>query len=93
MKVSEITLDTLKLYSNYYLEGEDSLLTLILKASKTYVQTYTGLNDEQLDSHEDLTVAVLALATDMIDRRSYHMDNSSVNKILDHMLHMYSLNL
>ena len=62
-------------------------------ASIEYVKTYTGLNDTQMDEHEDLSIAVLCLISDMYDNRQMYVDKSNVNRVVDTILSMHSVNL
>lgn len=91
MKVSEITSENLVEYLR--LDEEDDLLEEILTAAKHYVQTYTGLKEEEIDQHEDISHAVFVLCQDMHDNRAMYVDKSNVNKVVDTILGMHSVNL
>lgn len=41
-----------------------------LEAAKAYARSYTGLSDEEMDQHEDMTVAILVLAADMFENKN-----------------------
>lgn len=70
MKVSEITQDVILNHlreEESNLEFEDiSLINVMKKASIEFCKSQTNLSEEQLDQHEDITIAVLTL----IDRKS-----------------------
>ena len=72
---------------------DEALLTTILQACKDYVYKYTGLTAEQADIHKDLTIAVYVLAQDMYDNRAYYVDSSNVNKVVENILGLHSVNL
>lgn len=72
---------------------DESLLTTILSASKDYVLKYTGLNLLEADNYKDLTIAVLVLCQDMFDNRAYYVDSSNVNKVVEAILGLHSVNL
>jgi uncharacterized phage protein (predicted DNA packaging) len=93
MKISEITIATVKNYLHVYHTEDDQLISAILTASKAFVKNYTGLPSENLDISEDLSMAVLILATELYDNRSYTVDNASVNPAIQTILDMHSVNL
>ena len=91
MKISEVTID---IVSNYLrLDFEEPLLPIMLSGAKAYITSYTGIEDVDLDSKEDLTMAYLALISDMYDNRSVTVEKDKVNKIVDTILNMYCINL
>ena len=48
---------------------------------------------QQLDQHDDITIAVLALISDMYDNRSVSVKETGVNRIVESILGMHSVNL
>lgn len=102
MKVSEITE---QIVADYIREdGYSAQTTLgipeILTAAKAYVSLYTGIpqtsDDESvktLDDYADFYIAVLVLCQDMYDNRSYYVDRNNVNKVVETILGMHSVNL
>lgn len=93
MKISEITIVELKNYLHIYHMEDDNLISAILIASKAFVKNYTGLSDENLDTSEDLTMAVFILASELYDNRTYTVDKTSVNPVIQTILNMHSVNL
>lgn len=97
MKVSEIQLPQIakqiREEFEYIMESDKVLLEAERVAAIAYVKTYTGLTDTQMDEHEDLSIAVLCLISDMYDNRQMYVDKSSVNRVVDTILSMYSVNL
>ena len=91
MKVSELTSS----YLADYLKAEEDNLDLYLDAAKAYVKGYVGLDDDAIDEHEDITIAVLAVAADMYDNRNVQVgiQNSYLNKMLQSLLFIHSTNL
>lgn len=76
------------------MEGQDlKLLDTMKTAAIAYVKSYTGLTEEEMDRHEDLTVAVLSLIADMWDNRSATVQNGKSNMIVDVILGMHAMNL
>lgn len=46
-----------------------------------------------LDAHDDIVIAVYVLCQDMYDTRSYYVDKSNVNKVVETILNMHCINL
>ena len=101
MKVSEITLKDIcrqiRTEEEFLTEEDRTHLAILQKAAVDYVKGYTGLDDATIDTHEDFTVAVLVLISDMYDNRQMDVDkakaNSNVNRVVDTILGMYCENL
>ncbi|MGK0467145.1 head-tail connector protein [Clostridium sp.] len=92
MKISEVTTETASEYLR--LDFEEPLLPIMLIGAKSYIKAYTGIKEDvDLDSKEDLTLAYLALVSDMYDNRSATVEKDKVNKIVDTILNMYCVNL
>lgn len=97
MEVSKITVKNLADYLklNYSeLENEEiSELETFLQSAKAFISDYTGLSAAEIDTHESLVVAVFVLVQDMYDNRSYYVDKSHVNQVIEAILGMHSANL
>ena len=97
MKVSEMTIknlsDYLKLDFESLTEEEKAELSTFLSSAKAFISEYTGLNQEEIDTHETFVVAIYILVQDMYDNRSYYVDKTSINQVLEHILNMHSVNL
>lgn len=93
MKISEVTITDLKEYANVDHDYDDKIFTNILLASKSYIKSYTGLDEEQIDSKEELTIALMVLCNEMYENRIYTVENDKVNKIVNSILDMHSINL
>jgi len=94
MKVSEITLNNVVEYLRLE-EGEYSEIEIfnILNAAKQFIKSYTGLTEEEIDKHEDFYIVVMILCQDMYDNRSYYVDKNNLNKVVETILGMHSVNL
>lgn len=68
-------------------------LTNILQVAKTFITNYTGISEENLDNYNDFVIVVFVLCQDMYDVRSLYVDNSNLNKVVDTILGMHSINL
>ena len=97
MKVSEITQDVILNHlreEESNLEFEDiNLINVMKKASIEFCKSQTNLSEEQLDQHEDITIAVLTLVSDMWDNRSMTVQRSNTNMVVDTILGMHRMNL
>lgn len=92
--ISELTTQDLADYIRLEPTEEDTkLLTTILQACKDYVVKFTGQTLEALDNYKDVTIAVYVLAQDMWDNRAYYVDSSNVNKVVEAILGLHSINL
>ena len=97
MKVSEITLNDIcrqiREDEAYLTEDDKAYLSILQKAAVEYVKGYTGLDVTAVDTHEDITIAVLVLISDMYDNRQMYVDKANVNRVVDTILGMYCENL
>lgn len=97
MRASEITMKDLcrqiRTEEAYITEDDRKHLEILLRAATEYVKSYTGLDDAAIDTHEDITIAVLVLVSDMYDNRQMTVDKSNVNRVVDTILGMYCINL
>lgn len=95
MKISEVTTDIVKDYINAP-DEKDTVINMLISASKQYILKYTAIKENKLDEHEDLTIALLVLCADFYDQRQFMSDNNTAvntNKIVESMLNMYAFNL
>lgn len=90
MKVSEITNASL---TNYVRVDETEDLTMFLSGAKAFIRSYTGMTDEEIDTHEDITPVCFVLVSDMYDNRQYTVQSNNVNKVVEITLNMYCKNL
>lgn len=93
MKISDISLETVKDYLKVENDIEDTLIDNILTASKSFIKNYTGLTDTELDDKEDISLVVLVLANEMYSNREYTVDKNTLNPIVVSILNMHSVNL
>lgn len=96
MKLSEVDLTIVKEYLRQDSDEDDRLITAIIEASKSYICNYTGQSIEQLEEHEDVTVAVLVLIAEFYDNRTINVNdrlNLRMNTMLEGLLGRHSVNL
>jgi len=96
MKISEVTVQDMTDYLRLddASEIETAEVTAFMTAAKNYIIGYTGLTVEELDEHEDLTVAYQVLVADYFDNRNFQTDKPTyVNRTVQSILSLYRLNL
>ena len=97
MKVSEITVKNLAYYLklDYPSLSEEEILELaaFLQAAQRFIADYTGLSDDKIDENETFVIAVYVLVQDMYDNRSFYVDKSNLNRVVEMILGMHSVNL
>lgn len=93
MKVSQITtIELVKYLRIDDVDEEYDLLNSLLSAAKAYVRDETGLTDEEIDLHEDLSIAVMVIVSDLYDNRQTYVDKTNINKVVDSMLYRHKVN-
>ena len=93
MKISEITPEQVVEYARMDAEGGDISPAALLAAAKAYVKSYTGLTEAEMEGHEDISIAILALCSDMYDNRQMTVEKSNVNRVIQSILDLHSVNL
>lgn len=96
MKISEITVEDLANYMRLDdpTEIELSEIERMRSSAIAFMSDYTGLTVTELDKHESLTHAFFVLVTDMFDNRNFYLEKSSnINKSVECILNMHSVNL
>ena len=95
MKVSEISVDEVKRALRLDLADPfiDRELEPRMTAAREYIKSYTGLTEEQIDTHEDMYHAFMILVQDMYDNRAMYVERNNVNKTVGIILGMHSINL
>lgn len=96
MKVSEVTNIDLAKYVRLDDASDLELneLERMRSGAVAFIKSYSGLTDEEVDEHEDITQVLFILVADMFDNRNYQMDSKSVvNPSVKSILNMHSVNL
>ena len=57
----------------------------------TFIKNYTGQSD--LDNFQEYVIVVFILVQDMWDNRTLYVDTTNVNKVVDSILGLHSINL
>lgn len=93
MTVSELTTDIVKNYLRVDTTTDNTLIATILSAAKRFCAQYTGLTLEQLNTYEDMPLAVLAVCADMYEVRQVTLNGTQINPVTAQILGTYSTNL
>lgn len=96
MKVSDVTLQNVMdfLRIDFPTEIEQAEVTAMMTAAKNYIVGYTGLTEEEIDEHEDITIAYQVLIADMFDNRNNQIEKPTyVNRTVQSILSLHRTNL
>lgn len=94
-KVSEVTSTDLASFLRVgeVTPYEEGFLNTIIGAATAYMCKYTGLTAAQLDESQDFVQVLLVLCQDMYDNRALYVDSANVNRMVQSILDMHSVNL
>ena len=98
MKVSELTVadiaDYLRIMPGDLDETEKKAMAGFLEAAKSYVMSYTGLTEAEVDAYPDIVPAVCCLAGDFYTNRDMTPAvKGNSNRTVESILNMHSVNL
>lgn len=95
LTVSEITAADIAEYlrlSEVTTEEKNTLENLI-NIAIAYISHYTGLEENDLDNYSDFVIVVFILCQDMWDNRTLYVDGNNLNRVVETILGMHSVNL
>lgn len=95
-KVSQITAEDIWEYINPAEDMDsDSETTLnnLIGIAKAFISSYTGRSQEELDNYQDFVIVALVLCQDMWDNRTLYVDKGNLNKVVESILGLHSVNL
>lgn len=92
MKVSTITYIDIADYIRLteISKKDKALLKNLINIAKTFIKENTGVED--LDEYDDFIIVVFILCQDMYDNRTLYVDQTNLNKVVESILGMHSLN-
>ena len=92
-KVSDIEVEDIADYLRIdeLTDGDKQMLNNLLGIAKTYIESYTGLDN--LDKYPEFVIVVLILCQDMYDNRTMYVDSTNLNTVVETILGMHSVNL
>ncbi len=74
-------------------DEDTNILNTFLGIVKKFISEYTGRTEEDLDNYQDMVIVALVLCQDMWDNRAYYVDKTNLNKVVQTILDMHSINL
>lgn len=94
-KVSDITYQDVADYLRLVEIDNNEMNTLntLINVSKSFISNYTGRSIEELDNYRDFVIVVLILCQDMWDNRTLYVDNKNLNRVIESILGLHSVNL
>ena len=95
-KVSQITAEDVWEYLNPAEELDNDtevLLNNLLGIAKAFISSYTGRKQAELDNFQDFVIVTLVLCQDMYDNRTLYVDKGNLNKVIESILGLHSVNL
>lgn len=92
MKVKEIEIENVAQYLRLDEYDEDQM-TALLDSAKAFIRSYTGLTDEEINTHDDFYIVVMILCQDMHDNRCLYVDKNNLNRVVETILGMHCVNL
>lgn len=94
-KVSQITANDIAAYIRLDEVTVDDTNTLnnLLAVATAFIVNYTGRSEEELDNYADFVIVVFILCQDMWDNRTLYVDKTNLNKVVETILGMHSVNL
>ena len=90
-KVSEITAQDVADYIRLD-DYEESEISTYLNIAKSYISSYTGISVANLDEYADFIIVVYVLCQDMYDNRTMYVDSGNLNKVVQTILGMHTMN-
>lgn len=89
LKVSELTLDTIKQYLRIDGDNDDMILNMLLDSAIQYCTSYMGCTKEDLEKYDDVTVVILALVSDSYEVRQFTTSTVTLNPIMQGVLDLH----
>lgn len=95
IKVSDIKVEDIADYLRIdeLTDGDKQMLNNLLGIAKTYIESYTGRSEQELDNYQDFVIVALVLVQDMYDNRTMYVDSTNLNTVVETILGMHSVNL
>ena len=93
--VSAITVETAAEYLRIteLTENDSAMLSTLINVATSFMSQYTGRTIAELDNYPDFVIVALILIQDMWDTRSLYVDEGNVNKVVESILGLHSVNL
>ena len=75
----------------HYTNDDLQTLNNLLNVATTFILNYTGITE--IDNYQDFVIVVFILVQDMWDNRTLYVDKNNLNKVVETILGMHSVNL
>ena len=94
-KVSDITAESVAEYLRLdeVTDSEKNTLATLISIATSFIKSYTGLDDVEVDKYPEFVIVVLILCQDMWDNRTMYVDSKDLNNTVQSILAMHSVNL
>ena len=94
MKVSDITEKDLADYARVDITDtiEYGFFKAAFIAAKNYIMGRTGISEEELNEHEEFSIAIYCLVADMYDNRSINAEGGEPNRTVEAIINMHDKN-
>ena len=93
MKPSEINAQTVLGFLRLDGEPADVSPDTLLAADKIYIMSYTGLDEAERELHEEISIAILVLCSDLYDNRQMAVETYNFFFCVRFILDLHSTNL
>ena len=93
MRISEITDGIIKDHCGISGNDSDALIGVYRSAAIAEICAYTALAPEELDEHEDISYAFLALVCEMFSTREMTVELDKLNPMAEQILNSHRRNL
>lgn len=87
MKINELSNELIRQYLKLN-DEDDSLIEIFKSSAFSYIKGYTGLDDNEINASDEITMAYLVLIQDFYDNRQYSSERNYSNKAVDTILGM-----
>lgn len=93
MKIADVTDEAIMEFCGIYDDDGSKLIPIAKDAAIAHIKAITGLTQEEIDSHEDITMAYLVLINDGFYNRYYTLSwQKQVNPYVDRILNAHRKN-
>lgn len=93
MRIPDVTLAIAKSHARIDTSDEDTLIeSVYMPAALAYLQNYTGLQEDEINEMEDMTLAYLALVAHLIDHRGVVDPGDKLSMVIDSLVGQHTRN-
>ena len=93
MRISDVTNEIIKDHCGISESDSDGLISVYKAAAIAQIAAHTALSAEELDEHEDITYAFLALVCEMFNTRQMTVEIDRLNPMAAQILDSHRRNL